>query len=404
MIGAAQQQKSLNPAFTEALAAYDRGWSVVPASRDKRPVIPWSPYQVTRADYNTLTSWGSYDAFALVTGKLSGVVVLDVDPGGTLALHGKHLPPTIAASTPRQGLHYYYKHPGYKVKTSTNILGMDSHVDMRGDGGIVILPNGDDREWLFGLTPNDVDLAVMPDWLCSITRQSGPVEIGSTSKNIITCTTSITSILLESEDSPLSLRKVRGDILQDWMRDPGFIASVMRLLGIEQIGKPFHCILPDHQDTRPSASLYQMDSGHVLYRDWHGRSGEQGYFLPEVRASLAYGKACKLSKPELAVWSLRLLTETGYLRPAQVDMPELPPTATRTAKKLRDGLRLLFGCRWLHTHGDPAPFSHRFAAAWCGVSKSLVGDGIGALLKNHVIYKAGNEKQTNLFLPCPVKS
>jgi len=37
------------------------------------------------------------------------------------------------------------------------------------------------------------------------------------------------------------------------------------------------------------------------------------------------------------------------------------------------------------------------------VTKSLVGDGIGALLKHRVIYKAGNEKQTNLFLPCPVK-
>ncbi|OPZ80456.1 MAG: hypothetical protein BWY76_03351 [bacterium ADurb.Bin429] len=63
--------------------AYALRWSIIPARLNKRPCLPtWDIYQESRADMDTLLTWRDrYHpyAWAVVTGKVSGLVIIDFD-------------------------------------------------------------------------------------------------------------------------------------------------------------------------------------------------------------------------------------------------------------------------------------------------------------------------------------
>jgi hypothetical protein len=98
---------------------------------------------------------------AVITGAVSSVVVLDVDKPDFF----KHpVPDTLTAKTSR-GHHYYFKHPGFEVRTTHLGFG-----ELKGDGGLVIAPpsvhpDGSEYEWT--CIPDGELIAEMPDWLPS---------------------------------------------------------------------------------------------------------------------------------------------------------------------------------------------------------------------------------------------
>ena len=64
--------------------------------------------------------------------------------------HGP-LPATVECLTGGGGRHLYFKHPGCAIRNSAGKLG--SHLDIRGDGGYVIVPpsrheSGQSYEWV----------------------------------------------------------------------------------------------------------------------------------------------------------------------------------------------------------------------------------------------------------------
>ena len=81
-----------------AIRYLNRGFAVVPA-QGKRPIIDWRKYQEVRPTEAEVTSW--WERFpnaniALVTGAVSGVVVVDVD-----GVTGEKFTPTaIVESSP----------------------------------------------------------------------------------------------------------------------------------------------------------------------------------------------------------------------------------------------------------------------------------------------------------------
>jgi hypothetical protein len=164
-----------------AQAAVDylaRGWSVLPLKRgDKRPLILWEALQQSRADAATLAHW--FDRWpdaniGIVTGEISNLIVLDVDPkhGGDDSLSElEHrfgvLPETVEARTGGGGRHLYFTHPGTAVP---NRAGLAQGIDLRGDGGYVVAPpslhpSGQIYSWAPRRSPDEVALAALPRWL-----------------------------------------------------------------------------------------------------------------------------------------------------------------------------------------------------------------------------------------------
>ncbi len=109
---------------------------------------------------------------AIVTGAVSGLVVLDVDdkksPKGSeslAALTAKYGDLQTMEVATGNGRHLYFQHPGMQVPNSVGLLG--SGLDVRGEGGYVVAPpslhaNGSRYCLLTDLTP-----AAMPEWLLS---------------------------------------------------------------------------------------------------------------------------------------------------------------------------------------------------------------------------------------------
>lgn len=161
-----------------ALDYLSRGWSVIPVrERAKRPAVAWKTYQTRLVSEATLRDWfhrsPDYNV-AIVTGALSGLVVVDVDPrhGGDNSLrrlekeHGA-LPKTMESITGGGGRHLYFSHPGGEIHNRANI---EPGIDLRGDGGCIVAPpsvhpSGKRYRWKKGHGPGQVKPARLPDWL-----------------------------------------------------------------------------------------------------------------------------------------------------------------------------------------------------------------------------------------------
>ena len=174
--GAGREAESL--CLAAALDYLARGWSVVPVvPRAKRPMVPWRAFQKRRPREDEVRKWFTRwpDAnVSVVTGALSGLVVLDVDPrhGGAQALaaietrHGA-LPQTVESVTGGGGRHVYFAHPGGEVR---NRVGLAPGIDLRGDGGTIVAPpsihpSGNPYRWRAGHGPAEMAPAPLPAWL-----------------------------------------------------------------------------------------------------------------------------------------------------------------------------------------------------------------------------------------------
>ena len=125
----------------------ESGWPVFPCRpRSKTPATPNGLKDAT-IDGGLVGGWWEQwpDANPAVrTGCPSGLVVLDVDGDAGRAslrsLEARHgaLPETMVVSTPRGGMHFYFRHPGGDVRNSAGKLG--TGLDIRGDGGYVLVP------------------------------------------------------------------------------------------------------------------------------------------------------------------------------------------------------------------------------------------------------------------------
>lgn len=162
-----------------------RGWSVIPIrAHDKRPAIRWLEFQQRHATEDEVKDWyrrRPEGNVGIVTGLISGIVVLDIDPkhGGDASLaellreHGP-LPHTIEAVTGGGGRHVYFIHPGGIVR---NKVGLAPGIDLRGDGGCIVAPpsmhaSGMVYHWLQGQDPQHGKLAPMPRWLLRMASDS----------------------------------------------------------------------------------------------------------------------------------------------------------------------------------------------------------------------------------------
>lgn len=179
--------------LAEAVAFAEKGYAVFPvwgvddkgkclcggkpacdkgANAGKHPITPRGVLEATTRITQVRIWWAKNpDAnIGIATGEASGIVVLDVDgKDGFTALAGRTLPATPSVTTGRidGGTHFYFTHPGGKVKNSVGKLGKG--LDIRGDGGYVIAPPSRHQSGAFYQWGENLDtpLAELPVWIQS---------------------------------------------------------------------------------------------------------------------------------------------------------------------------------------------------------------------------------------------
>ncbi len=159
----------VNEKLESALKYAKMGWSIVPA-RGKNPCVKWKTFQEVRPTEDQIKGfWEKYpDAnVAVITGPLSGILVLDIDTKHDRSPEEFDLPITVSSRTANGGWHYFFKHPGYEIKNDGGkIFGLG--VDIRADSGVIILPpsdQGPDRPYSWTIEPTGDNLAPTPSWL-----------------------------------------------------------------------------------------------------------------------------------------------------------------------------------------------------------------------------------------------
>jgi len=148
----------------------DKGFSVIPLkSRDKIPVIKWVQYQNQLPTDNELEMWfgnGSKYNIGIVTGKISGIAVVDLDSQKAIQFAKDNKFPNTPFVKTGKGYHRYYKYEG-EIK---NFQCRDDlpNIDLRGEGGYVVAPpslhpSGQQYKWVDGKGLEDISLGKFPD-------------------------------------------------------------------------------------------------------------------------------------------------------------------------------------------------------------------------------------------------
>jgi len=145
-----------NPSLERALALYDLGLAIIPIPQPipgtpagkpgdgKTPAINWKRYQSKRADRNALHAWfAKPQNNAIVTGAVSGLVVIDTDTPEAEEWAQANLPETPWLVRTAKGYHRYYRrHHGGRIRNKARVQTADGRIalDVRADGGYVIGP------------------------------------------------------------------------------------------------------------------------------------------------------------------------------------------------------------------------------------------------------------------------
>jgi hypothetical protein len=155
-LGALTSDRRVSDPLTAALEWLARGCSVIPVPRPrpgvppgtpgdgKVPAMPWREYQTRRPTEAEIRAWFSRGPsnLAIITGAVSGVVVVDCDDDDALRWWTRHRPYTPWQVRTSRGWHLYYGHPGVPIANRARLGTREGRllIDVRGDGGYVIGP------------------------------------------------------------------------------------------------------------------------------------------------------------------------------------------------------------------------------------------------------------------------
>ena len=169
------KKEAPNPILEAALKYQKMGLSVIPCiltpckdrKTDKKPLVAWAEFQTRKATRDEIESWfikWPDASIGIVTGAISGLVVIDVDDlqVGTAALEPL-LPDTLpipTAMTPRGGQHLYFKNPSQQL--TNDVKQIVQGCDLRAEGGFVVVPPSPGYEWMIDSGIEDLPLPELP--------------------------------------------------------------------------------------------------------------------------------------------------------------------------------------------------------------------------------------------------
>lgn len=117
------------------------GWNVIPLyDHSKNPShVKWKEYQERMATDEEIEGWFNDDkvtGLGVITGRLSGIVVVDEDSYKANGMKFEFVSPRIA-QTARLGKHHYFRYTE-PIKTSGFRQGIN--IEIKSDGGFIVLP------------------------------------------------------------------------------------------------------------------------------------------------------------------------------------------------------------------------------------------------------------------------
>lgn len=134
----------------------ERKWSVIPINPStKRPLVKWKEFTHRLPTDDEIKDWcvprhGRRPDLAVVTGRISGVAVVDIDVGrgGDAEKWLAQRPTSLVTDTRRGGVHCWYSIPrdgSVLVRNSVDTIGPG--IDVRGEGGYVLAPPSEGYKW-----------------------------------------------------------------------------------------------------------------------------------------------------------------------------------------------------------------------------------------------------------------
>ncbi len=157
--------------------AEEYGFSIIPIRPDKKPFVKWVNYQKEKPTHAQIKEWWTRWPKAnvgIVTGKISGVDVVDCDSEAGKEALNEYLSDTFitpVSKTPK-GYHYYFEHK-HGLSNGVRII---TDCDLRTDGGYVVAPpseNGNGKHYEWEITPKENTFNAMPGMLFDILQQGG---------------------------------------------------------------------------------------------------------------------------------------------------------------------------------------------------------------------------------------
>jgi len=184
-----------------ALAYASQNWPVFPCHpATKQPLVKSDAegeggVKLATTDEAAIRAWWTRWPQAMIglpTGRAIGAFVVDIDAGedkttgeifeaATLQIQleaaiGAALPPTRFATTPRGGVHLYFRYPDQveDLGNRAGLLGKRSRIDIRGDGGYVIAPPSLRKDGVaYAWNDKEFELAVSPAELVDLVLRRG---------------------------------------------------------------------------------------------------------------------------------------------------------------------------------------------------------------------------------------
>ena len=224
--------------------AENKNFSVIPVNKDKKPLIKWTEYQKKRADVAQIKLWWNKWPEAMVgivTGKISGISVIDVDTEQGFKEINKLIPDSMimpTVKTPKGGQHMYFKDCG--LPNNARVI---EGCDFRGEGGYIIAPpskngNGKCYEWLKDLKISEVDCLPVPSaYLSALADNSiNYYNIDNNNNNSKECLQAVDSAFKEGRRDN-DIFHTANCLVKGGM-DKAIITQVIEMIIVSCYGKP----------------------------------------------------------------------------------------------------------------------------------------------------------------------
>lgn len=133
--------------FAKQVELLGLGFNTIPCvPNTKKTIFEWKKYQTEPVPFETLEGWYTFNndfEWALLTGKHSGVIVVDLDNHDMVEFARNSIPESTMKTITHRGEHWYYKYDEFSGIKNVKPLVLDNveyNIDIKTDGGYVMTP------------------------------------------------------------------------------------------------------------------------------------------------------------------------------------------------------------------------------------------------------------------------